>query len=78
MIDKERTYTLIHKLGEGSYGSVYVGFDSNDQNTLIAIKVMKRCSEELVYCEVRNLIGLNHPGIIKLVAYGIGARMASE
>ena len=60
---------MVRKIGEGTYGDVYLAEDTDSMQT-VAIKVMKRCTSSLQSClrlrEVQALLQLNHPNIMKL------------
>lgn len=62
-------YTIIKKIGDGSYGSVYKALDKST-NALVAIKKIKRKYKSWEEClslrEINSLRKLSHPNIIKL------------
>ena len=63
-------YTVIRKLGEGSYSKVYL-VNSQKYNQLFAVKTADlrkapHLKDSSVMCEIEMLMHLNHPNIIKL------------
>ncbi|KAM9349873.1 serine/threonine-protein kinase MAK-like [Symphorus nematophorus] len=62
-------YTTLKQLGDGTYGSVFLG-KSNETGELVAIKRMKRkfysWDECLNLREVKSLKKLNHANVVKL------------
>ncbi|XP_061680213.1 serine/threonine-protein kinase MAK-like [Syngnathoides biaculeatus] len=62
-------YTMLKQLGDGTYGSVFLG-KSNETGELVAIKRMKRKFHSWEECmnlrELKSLKKLNHPNVIKL------------
>ena len=69
-------YCLTRFLGRGSFGDVYLGEHVHD-NTLAAIKVLQArlTSEDLkeFINEVSTTFRLQHPNIVRLLDFGIGA-----
>lgn len=62
-------YKVIKELGDGTYGSVWKALNQQT-NEIVAIKKMKRkyyfWEECMNLREVKSLLKLNHPNIIKL------------
>ncbi len=71
-------YRLTRFLGRGSFGDVYLGEHVHD-NTLAAIKVLQArlTPEDLkeFINEVSTTFRLQHPNIVRLLDFGIGAEM---
>ena len=71
-------YEVRRRLGEGTFGSVYLGFDAQ-LDRLVAIKAprLDAHSENVqreFFAEARQLAKLNHPGIVSVYDVGIDAR----
>ena len=49
MTDLQR-YQLLQKLGEGTYGTVFQAIDTEDEDTVVAIKIMKDNNDVNLYC----------------------------
>ena len=69
IIDKK--YSVIKKLGQGSYGIVCSCKD-NEKNILVAMKKIQNAFEDLIDArrivrEIKLLYFLNHPCIIKIL-----------
>ncbi|UCF67854.1 MAG: serine/threonine protein kinase, partial [Acidobacteriota bacterium] len=68
-------YTLLHLLGEGGMGRVYVARD-NELGRLVAIKVISedRLADELARTrflrEARTMATVEHPHVVRVYAYG--------
>jgi len=64
-------FILTKKLGTGGYGEVWKCHwtDENPRRNY-AMKVMYRLGRDLLEKEIKNLIDLDHPGIVKLEKYG--------
>ena len=65
-------FEQVQKLGEGSYGSVYLA-KSKEDGRYFAIKLLKQKGNSTIYCdipytslrEVSILKDLNHPNIVR-------------
>ena len=69
IIDKK--YSVVKKLGQGSYG-VVCSCKDNEKNIIVAMKKIQNAFEDLIDArrivrEIKLLYFLNHPCIIKLV-----------
>lgn len=71
-------YEIINKLKDGGTSSVYSAIDRKDADTpLVALKVLsvlpqydKHISQEFFEREVKALLSLSHPNIVRLLDYG--------
>ena len=68
-------YSLIEKLGEGSLGPVYRGFDP-ELGRAVAVRILwdgikwDAKTEELFFRECRSVAGLQHPNIAAIYEIG--------
>ena len=75
-------YYLIKKIGEGSFGKVYLGIDTfsekNDDIKYYSIKIMKMEKVDIKSFEneYKLLSKINHKNICKIFAYGSGLKIS--
>jgi len=67
-------YQLLQKLGDGSFGQVYLAEDLR-RKTKVAIKVLDPFTTQKeraqFFDEVRSLVRLRHPNIVSVIDFGI-------
>jgi serine/threonine protein kinase/DNA-directed RNA polymerase specialized sigma24 family protein len=66
-------YVIDRGIGQGGFGTVYLGHSANDPRHLVAIKVVRASAHasELLLREFRRIAQLRHPGIVKVADAGV-------
>ena len=71
-----KRYRILHRLGSGSFGTVWMGEDLNDARKSVAIKIpnpqhLSHISEDALEAEITFLAYLSHPLVAAVVNQGV-------
>ena len=80
--EKKFQYQMVLELGQGTTSKVYLGFLDKDPMRPAAIKIFKpefltssEKATEIFGNEIRALLSLDHPNIVKVYDYGVNGRI---